>query len=197
MLPEAEPVIEEFDGESDNDASVTFGIAGAVQILDTDLESCAEAGMEGLGVGGDSDSNSNSNSSNSNNNNNNNNNNLTQTKSFMNRSINGMKEDLTGMKIRVIAQPFESMYPGVWKLLSFTSPSDPSLDPLNRQLSLRTMPLAKRINNNGRPLWKKQETMIQERIVKYITVDPDGFVQEVSERSERAFMKTRATNPAK
>eukprot|EP00957_Ditylum_brightwellii_P002604 199676-Ditylum_brightwellii.AAC.1 len=32
-----------------------------------------------------------------------------------------------------------------------------------------------------RAMWKKQETVIHERIVKYITVEPDGTVHELVE----------------
>jgi len=39
----------------------------------------------------------------------------------------------------------------------------------------------KRFPATGRPLWKKQETVIQERIVKYVTVEPDGSYQELVE----------------
>ena len=42
----------------------------------------------------------------------------------------------------------------------------------------------------ARPLWRKRETVVQERIVQYTTIDADGTVQELveSERSQNEIV---------
>ena len=95
---------------------------------------------------------------------------------------------------RLVAGPDEAVYPCAWEMLGFTSPTAcRSLvmeDPLARQMSLKDMKSSKRIKNNGRPLWKKTETVIQERIIKYTTVDPEGSCQELVE-SEKTQVSER------
>ena len=36
--------------------------------------------------------------------------------------------------------------------------------------------------HNGHSLWRKRETLLQERIVQYTTIDADGTVQELVEK---------------
>ena len=76
---------------------------------------------------------------------------------------------------RILALESECMYPSTYEALGFRLPVKcRALGPFNSNL------LRKRAGN-GRPLWKKQETVIQERIVKYTTVEPDGTTQELVE----------------
>jgi len=85
------------------------------------------------------------------------------------------------VEVRLIAEDGECIYPCVLASLGFMDPPDPS----TRQLSASfTGPGGRKINNLGRPLWKKTETVIQERIVRYTTVDPSGVSQELVEREK-------------
>jgi hypothetical protein len=84
-----------------------------------------------------------------------------------------------------LAENSEPVYPDVLKVLGFKEPTDCR--------ELWHHPGATLALNNtdshrkprpSRPLWRKRETIVHERIVQYTTVDVDGVVQELIE-SER------------
>ena len=108
---------------------------------------------------------------------------MKRSKSMLVRGCDAVKSFATPK--RLIAEKDACVYPGVWESLDYLSVSASREvvldDPMTRQLSVKDMKSMKRINNNGRPLWKKTETVIQERIVKYTTVDPEGGCQELVE----------------
>ncbi|GMH91535.1 hypothetical protein TrVE_jg5516 [Triparma verrucosa] len=76
---------------------------------------------------------------------------------------------------RIVATGVECIYPSVHELLGFRQPVT------CRSVAMPLPGGVRRRPGNGRPLWKKQETVIQERIVKYITIEPDGSIQELIE----------------
>jgi hypothetical protein len=76
-------------------------------------------------------------------------------------------------RTRTLARPEEGIYPGVFRALGYST--------LTRCRSLSKFTNKPERKGSGRPLWKKQETVIQERIVKYITVEPDGSIQTLIE----------------
>jgi len=86
-----------------------------------------------------------------------------------------------------LASRSSATYPDVLAVLKFKEPTQ------SRELTLHagstvSLTFADSYRKAGptRPLWRKRETVVQERIVHYTTVDADGTVQELveSERSQ-------------
>ena len=66
-------------------------------------------------------------------------------------------------------------YPGVWTALGFAG--EVTCRALSTHLGRKAM--ARR--PAGKPMWRKREVLLQERIVQYTTVDNEGVVQELVE----------------
>jgi len=85
----------------------------------------------------------------------------------------------------------DAMYPDVRKCLGFIKPTEcRDILPHNGStLSLNRKDSHKKVGI-PRPLWRKRETVIHERIVQYTTVDADGTTQELieSEKSQNEIV---------
>jgi len=86
-----------------------------------------------------------------------------------------------------LAKSSETVYPDVWTCLGFRAPTTCSdlVHYAGSTLALNSAD-AYRKPFVQRPLWRKRETVVHERIVQYTTVDADGTIQELveSERSQ-------------
>jgi len=77
----------------------------------------------------------------------------------------------------------DSVYPEVWACLNFISPSPCRALALHKKASSpSSFPKSTKIDTNT---WKKHETVIQEKIVKYVTRNKDGSLEELEERERK------------
>jgi hypothetical protein len=85
----------------------------------------------------------------------------------------------------------DAVYPDVWTCLKFEEPTKcrDILSHNGTTLSLNRKDSHRKVGPS-RPLWRKRETIIHERIVQYTTVDADGTTQELveSEKSQNEIV---------
>jgi len=90
-----------------------------------------------------------------------------------------------------LARSKDALYPDVLTCLGFREPTASRELARHAGFTLSHTPAASyRRAGPSRPLWRKRETVVHERIVQYTTVDADGMVQELveSERSQNEIV---------
>lgn len=95
------------------------------------------------------------------------------------------------LRADTVATPQDALYPDVFTALGFRAPTAcrEILPHRGTTVGLTTRASYKRAGPT-RPLWRKRETVVHERIVQYTTVDADGTVQELveSEKSQNEIV---------